>query len=121
MDEKKRPWGRGLLCGAAAGLVNGLFGGGGGMLLLPLLRGRCSLEERRAFATCVAVIAPVSAVSAALYLWRGAVDMGLAWPYLAGGLLGGLAAGRTLDKVPAKVLRRIFALVLIYGGVKAWL
>ena len=121
MDEKKRPRSRGLLAGTAAGLINGLFGGGGGMLLLPLLRDGCGLEEKRAFATCVAVIVPVSAVSAALYLWRGAVDLPSAWPYLLGGLLGGLAAGRTLDRVPVGVLRKLFALLLIWGGVKSWL
>ena len=110
-----------MAAGAAAGLVNGLFGGGGGMLLLPLLTGWCALEEKRAFATCVAVITPVCAVSAALYLWRGAVDMAAAWPYLLGGVLGGLLAGRTLERVPTGLLRRLFALLLIYGGVKPWL
>lgn len=39
--------------GAAAGLVNGLFGGGGGMVMAPLLTGWCGLEQKRALATCV--------------------------------------------------------------------
>ena len=34
--------------GAAAGLVNGLFGGGGGMVMAPLLTGWCGLEQKRA-------------------------------------------------------------------------
>ena len=45
--------------GAAAGLVNGLFGGGGGMVLLPLLNRWCRVEGKRGFATCVAVILPL--------------------------------------------------------------
>ena len=53
------------LSGTAAGLVNGLFGGGGGMVLVPLLNGWCGLAGKQAFATCVAAILPLSAVSAA--------------------------------------------------------
>ena len=56
--------------GALAGTVNGLFGGGGGMVLVPLLSGWCGMEGKRSFATCVAVILPLSAVSAAVYLLR---------------------------------------------------
>ena len=58
------------LSGTAAGLVNGLFGGGGGMVLVPLLNGWCGLAGKQAFATCVAAILPLSAVSAAVYLLR---------------------------------------------------
>jgi len=109
------------LSGACAGLINGFFGGGGGMALVPLLREWCGLEEKKAFATCVAVIAPVCAVSAALYIRRCGVDWALLWPYLAGGLLGGAVSGRTFGKVPPKALRKLFALFLLYGGVRAWL
>ena len=35
---------RAALCGLAAGAVNGLFGAGGGIVLLPLLA-RCGLRE----------------------------------------------------------------------------
>ena len=62
------------LSGTAAGLVNGLFGGGGGMVLVPLLNGWCGLEGKQAFATCVAAILPLSAVSAAVYLLRQPFD-----------------------------------------------
>ena len=62
------------LSGTAAGLVNGLFGGGGGMVLVPLLNGWCGLAGKQAFATCVAAILPLSAVSAAVYLLRQPFD-----------------------------------------------
>ena len=82
------------LSGTAAGLVNGLFGGGGGMVLVPLLNGWCGLAGKQAFATCVAAILPLSAVSAAVYLLRQAFDWAAALPYLIGGLVGGLVGGR---------------------------
>ena len=70
--------------GALAGAVNGLFGGGGGMVLVPLLSGWCGMEGKRSFATCVAVILPLSAVSAAVYLLRQGFELAAALPYLLG-------------------------------------
>lgn len=57
------------LSGAAAGAVNGLFGGGGGMVLAPALTGWCHMEQKRALATCVAAILPLCLLSAAISLW----------------------------------------------------
>ncbi len=37
------------MAGGAAGIVNGFFGGGGGMVLVPLLMSRCALDRRHAF------------------------------------------------------------------------
>ena len=104
------------VAGALAGLVNGLFGGGGGIPLLMLLTRWAGVEEKRAFATCVAVILPVCAVSAAAGLLRGGVPLADALPYLAGGLAGGFVGGRTFQSVPTLWLRRVFALFLLYGA-----
>lgn len=113
--------GRMLLAAAGAGLVNGLFGGGGGAILLPLLRRGSGLGQRQVMALCVSVMAPVCAVSAALYLGRGAVALSAAWPYLLGGFFGGLLAGGTLKRVNPVLLRRLFGLVLLWAGVRSWL
>ena len=109
---------RALAAGAAAGLTNGLFGGGGGSVLVPLLTRLCGLDQRRAFATSVAVILPLCALSAALYLWKGGLDLGAALPYLLGGALGGWAGGKWFRGVKLPWLKRAFGLLLIYGGVR---
>ena len=44
------------LAGGAAGLANGLFGGGGGMVFLPILSRWGGLPPRKLYATCVAVV-----------------------------------------------------------------
>ena len=44
------------IAGGAAGLANGLFGGGGGMVFLPILSRWGNLKSRQLYATCVAVI-----------------------------------------------------------------
>ena len=64
------------IAGLSGGLINGLFGGGGGMALLPLLTRWRQLDGRSAFATCVAIILPMCCVSTAVYLWRGAAWAG---------------------------------------------
>ena len=106
------------LAGGLAGIINGLFGGGGGMVVLPLLSRRGTLEGRALFATCVAIIFPVCLISAAIALWNGQVDLLTALPYLLGGLGGGLVGGFTFEKVSVRWLKLIFALFLLYGGVK---
>ncbi len=121
MDGKKSKTVWYALAGGAAGVVNGFFGGGGGQVLVPLLAGKCGLDQRRAFATSVAVIAPLCALSAAVYWFRGQLDFALALPYLIGGLIGGFVGGRVFKRLSMTWLRRGFALLILYGGVKALL
>ena len=104
------------VAGALAGTVNGLFGGGGGIPLLVLLTRWAKLDEKKAFATCVAVILPFCVVSAAVYFLRGGFPLVHALPYLAGGLVGGYIGGKVFCDVPNVWLRRIFALFLLYGA-----
>ena len=119
MKRTRTPWLPAALAGASAGLVNGFFGGGGGMVLVPLLVSRCGLERRKAFASSVAVILPLCVLSSVIYFCRGNLDVLRALPYLAGGLAGGLIGGRVFRKVPVKWLRRLFALFILYGAWKA--
>lgn len=119
MQKKSGSKFRSAVAGGAAGLANGFFGGGGGMLLVPLLTRWCGLDQRQAFATSIAVILPLCALSSAIYWLRGGLDFMLALPYLAGGLLGGFLGGRMFKKLNMVCLRRAFALLILYGGVKA--
>lgn len=106
------------LAGGAAGLANGLFGGGGGMVFLPIQSRWGDLSQRKLYATCVGVIFPVCLVSAAVYLWKGGVSLMTALPYLAGGLIGGFLGGKLYGRVSTKFLKWLFAAFLFYAGVK---
>ena len=106
------------IAGGAAGLANGLFGGGGGMVFLPILSRFGGLEQRKLYATWVGIIFPVCAVSAGVYLWRGGVSWGTALPYLAGGLIGAALGGKLYGKVSTKLLKWLFAAFLFYAGEK---
>ena len=115
MEEK----GKYALSGALAGALNGLLGAGGGVVLVPLLLGFVGLPEKRAFATSVFIILPISAVTAAVYFAHGRIDFQLAAPYLLGGLIGGIIAGKKFKKMPALWLRRLFGAILVLGGLKS--
>jgi len=108
-----------LLIGAAAGAVNGLFGAGGGLLLVPLLIRFCKLEQKQAFATSLAVMLALSAVSLTVYWFRDTVDFAVALPYLLGGIAGGVIGGIWMKRVNVRWLRLALAAFLLYGGVKA--
>lgn len=110
-----------LGAGALAGAANGFFGAGGGMVLVPCFGALCRLEQKKALATSVAVILPLSAASALLYYFRGGLPLLEALPYALGGALGGFLAGRLMGRLPANVLRRVFALFILYGGVRSML
>ncbi|MEG1988196.1 MAG: TSUP family transporter [Oscillibacter sp.] len=104
------------LSGGLAGLANGLFGGGGGMVLVPLLSRR--LSQRRLYATCVGVIFPVCMASFAVYLFRTELSLLTAAPYVAGGFFGGLVGGKLYGRVSTRWLKWLFAAFLFYGGIQ---
>lgn len=109
------------ISGAAAGAANGLFGAGGGMILVPLLTRWGKLEDKKAFATSISIIAPLCLVSVTIYAIRGSLELRTAFPYLLGGFFGGLLGGRLFKKIPAGFLHKALGLIIIYGGVRSLL
>ena len=106
------------IAGGAAGLASGLFGGGGGMVFLPILSRWGNLSSRKLYATCVGVIFPVCLVSAAVYSFRGELPLEEAIPYLSGGAFGGLLGGKLYGRVSTAFLKWLFAAFLVYARVK---
>ena len=116
-EEKKKVL-RGGISGTASGVINGFFGGGGGLILVPLLKRYVKLPVKQAHATCVAIAAMMSVVTGIVYLARGAVSFGDASWYMVGGAVGGVAGGVLLGKIPKTWLRRIFGAFLVYSAVR---
>ena len=114
---KKEGYGA-VLAGILAGLVNGLFGAGGGMLLLPVLEKTTRLQPRELFACSVCIILPLSLVSVGVYFLQGGNFAAEALPYLAGGAGGGVAAGLLLKRLPTKLLHYVLGAFILWGGIR---
>ncbi len=103
--------------GALIGIVNGLLGAGGGMIAVPML-GKFGLDAKRAHATSIAIILPLSAMSAAAYLIRGDVKFIDASVYFLPGAVGAVIGAWLLGKIPDRWLKRIFGAFMIWAGVR---
>jgi len=107
-----------LPIGLIVGLANGLFGAGGGTVLVPALEKFKPLETHKAHATALAVILPLSVISAVVYVWGVEVN----WPAVglvsAGGVVGGVIGARLLSKLSAGWLNMIFGLFLAVGAIR---
>ena len=99
--------------GGAAGALSGLFGVGGGILIVPGLVLLLAMPQRRAHATSLAAIVPIAAAGAAGYAIAGAVDWIPAALLTAGGAVGALAGTHALRRIPERGLRIIFAAFLL--------
>ena len=102
---------------AAVGLISGFFGGGGGMLCVPLLQLR-GLPVKQAHATALIVILPLCIVSAAIYIANGYFDTTAVLCAVIGVSIGGAAGALMLDKLNGTVVGIIFAALMIAIGIK---
>lgn len=108
---------RKLLGGLLIGLINGLFGAGGGIVAVPVLK-KCCIYDKAAHAASVAVILPVSFFTLILYLLKGRLNLAAGLPYLLPGLLGAYLGTRLLQKISVLWLRRVFGLLIIFAGAR---
>ena len=96
--------------GLGIGLLGGFFGSGGGILAVALLQ-KQGLEPRRAHATSIAIILPLSLISLIVYWLNGL-------PFFVPALLGSAAGAVLLKKIPVQLLKLIFAGLILYSGVR---
>lgn len=107
-----------LLTGALIGFVNGFWGGGGGMICVPLLMQIIKLPEKKAHATTLLIMLPLSLSSLIVYLISGnlqiieAIKIGIG--FIAGGVIGAVI----LKFISNAWLGIIFSIIIIAGGIK---
>jgi uncharacterized membrane protein YfcA len=99
--------------GSAAGAFSGLFGVGGGTVMVPLLILWLAYGERRATATSLAAIAGIAALAAGGHGLYGNVDV-VAAALLAGPAVLGVALGVGLQqRIPERTVSLMFAALLV--------
>ena len=107
-----------ILAGAAAGILTGLFGAGGGMILLPLLSILTGSEDRSLFGLSVSILLPICFVSLVFSNGWGSFSVMTAFPYLLGSITGGLLAEPIGKKIPNLWLHRILGILILWGGIR---
>lgn len=103
--------------GVLIGAVNGALGAGGGMLAVPFLK-KHGLEQKQAHKNAVAVILPITALSAVLYLIKGYVKLSETWSFIPLGLVGAALGTVIISKISPKWLKRIFGAFMVYAGIR---
>lgn len=114
----KKNYIRMALIGAVVGLCSGLFGSGGGTVAVPAMERFLGLEEHKSHATAIAIILPLTIISAFVYIRKGFFDFNLAWQVSLGGVVGGIVGATILKKIPTDMLRKIFGVFMIIAAVR---
>ncbi len=101
------------------GIAAGMFGVGGGALLVPLLVLVFHFEQHRAQGTSlVALVLPTGLLAFLNYWHAGAVDWKVGFLLMPGVFLGGMLGSRLAQRLRPRRLRQVFALLLVILG--AW-
>ena len=106
------------LASLLAGTVTGLFGGGGGMVLVPLLGILSELNEKEIFSASLGIILPVCLVCLMFAALEGPLPWKEALPYLIGSVFGGILSGIWAQKIPVLWLHRALGILILWGGLR---
>lgn len=106
------------LIGIFTGFINGIFGSGGGTLLVPILNNIIKVEEHKSHATALAIIIFLTGASSAIYISNGTYNIDLTIKVAIGSIIGGFIGAKLLCKVTGKFLRISFGLIMIIAALR---
>lgn len=104
--------------GIITGATNGLFGGGGGMIAVPILKNMLGYNEKSSHATAILVILPICIASAITYIIGGYLRPEIIIPASIGSVAGGLSGALLLNKIPETLLNTIFIAAMLAAGLR---
>jgi uncharacterized membrane protein YfcA len=110
-----------VLVGLAAGLLSGMFGVGGGILLVPGLVLVAKMDQRIAHGTSLAAVLPISASSLVTYWVHDHVDVRVAVCLATGAVIGAIVGTRLLHVLPHRTLAIAFSALLIITAIRLFL
>ena len=109
-----------FFAGILIGTVNIILGAGGGMLTVPLYK-KLGMEQKLAQINAVSTILPITIISSIIYLINGNVNFSDTYIYLIPGLIGSIMGTFVIKKTSNKTLNVIFALFMIWAGVRMFI
>lgn len=107
-----------IVIGCVVGFLNGFFGGGGGMICVPMLETILKINTKKAHATSMLIILPLSLVSATIYLINNFIFWQDILITIFGVLLGGIIGAFLLKKLPQKLVMIMFCILMFVAGLK---
>lgn len=107
-----------ILIGLIAGIVNGFFATGGGLILVPAFVNILNMDSQKARGTSIICILPMVLTSSFFYYKSNYIDWKLGILCGLGGAIGGFIGAKILKKLPEKVLRTSFVAFLMYVSYK---
>ncbi|MBE5813420.1 MAG: sulfite exporter TauE/SafE family protein [Clostridiales bacterium] len=109
------------IVGIIAGIINGLFGSGSGMIILPVLAS--NIDEIKSRGTTLMSVLFLSIISSIFYIKNLAIQIELKtiWYVVAGGIIGGALGAKIINKIPIKYLQILLAIFMIGTGIRMML
>ena len=107
-----------ILVGLVTGFTNGLFGAGGGTIVVPAMERILKVKEHEAHATAIAVILPLSIMSTLIYARHQILDWKSIIYIALGGIVGGILGAKLLNRLSSTWLHRIFGLFMIIASIR---
>ncbi|MDD4297778.1 MAG: sulfite exporter TauE/SafE family protein [Ruminiclostridium sp.] len=104
--------------GLFAGFINGLLGSGGGVLVVLYLTIIAGIAQKKAQATAIAVILPLTILSSVIYAKDGYVYWPVLWKVALGGIAGAIFGACLLNKIKGKFSKKLFGIFLIIAGLR---
>ena len=105
---------RKIIIGTLAGAICGLFGTGGGMILVPAFVYMLKIEPKKARATSICCMLVMVITSSIFYYKNNYINWQTGLLCATGGIVGGYFGAKILKKVPDYILKILFICFLIY-------
>jgi uncharacterized membrane protein YfcA len=103
-----------IALGLVAGIFGGMFGIGGGSILIPALVYLFGLSQHQAQGTTLAImVPPIGLLAAMRYYYSGNVKLGMAGLICLGFFVGGLIGAQFVQNVPEPLLKKMFGVFLL--------
>ena len=118
MEKKKNKIWIYVIGGITAGFLNGLFGSGGGTLVVPFMTEFLGVNVKKAHATAILIISALTSVSLIFYGINSMLDFKLALYVSSGGVVGGFIGAKLLSKIPENLIRKIFGAFMIIAAIR---